>query len=288
MNGRASLSVAGSPGDIHWRIGLVNYQGKYLTAESFGFKINASGTNLRKKQVWTIEQDPHEDDTVYIRSHLGRYLSGDRKGGATCESESCGDAEKFIIQYNPDGSGRWAIGNRTSGYYFGATEDNVRCYEKQPTMSEWWMVHLAIHPLVNLRNVNRQKYARLNEGTDHIEVTEIIPLGQDSLFTLEYRDGFYCIKTSYNRHLCRDGSLADSTSDDTMFTLEIKSGVSTAGVALRDSSGKYLTAVGKEGVMMSRNKTVGKDELFVIERSQPQVFFTAHNSKMASIRQGQN
>jgi len=39
-------------------------------------------------------------------------------------------------------------------------------------------------------------------------------------------------------------------------------------------------------VIMGRNKTIGKDELFTLEDSQPQCFFTAHNGKMASIKQG--
>jgi len=53
-----------------------------------------------------------------------------------------------VIQYHPDGSGRWAIRNRVTGYYFGGTEDMIQCYEKQPGPSEWWFVHLAIHPQV--------------------------------------------------------------------------------------------------------------------------------------------
>jgi fascin 1/2 len=285
MSRRPSNGGSGSPGALQWKIGLVNHLSKYLTAESFGFKINAAGTNLRKKQMWTIEQDPYEDDTVYIRSHLGMYLAGDKKGVATCSSEEKGDAEKFVIQYHPDGSGRWAIGNRTTGYYLGGTDEIVQCYEKQPTASEWWTVHLAIHPQVNLRNVNRQKYARLDEVTSHIQVTEVIPWGQDSLITLEFRDGGYCVKPCDNRYLHRDGSLVDQPSNDTLFTLEIKSG-QWSGLALRDCTGKYLTAVGKDAVMLGRNKTIGKDELFLIEDSQPQCFFTAHNGKMASIKQG--
>ena len=272
------------PGSLQWKVGLVNHLGKYLTAETFGNKINAAGANLRKKQMWTIEQDPNEEDTVYLKSHLGRYMAGDNKGVATCESEDKGDKEKFVIQYHPDGSGRWAIGNRTTGYYLGGTDEVVRCYEKQPTASEWWIVHLAIHPQVNLRNVNRQKYARLNETSGHLEVTEVIPWGQDSLITLEFREGFYCVKTCDNRYLSKDGSLTSNPSNETYFTLEIKSG-QWSGLALRDCTGKYLTAVGK-GVMMGRNKTIGKDELFTIEDSQPQCFFTAHNGKMASVKQG--
>ena len=70
------------------------------------------------------------------------------QGNATCSSEQRGAAEKFVIQYHPDGSGRWAIRNRTTGYYFGGTEDMIQCYEKQAGPSEWWFVHLAIHPQV--------------------------------------------------------------------------------------------------------------------------------------------
>jgi fascin 1/2 len=38
--------------------------------------------------------------------------------------------------------------------------------------------------------------------------------------------------------------------------------------------------------MQARNATVGKDELFMVDESHPQVFITAHNGKMVSIKQG--
>jgi len=59
-----------------------------------------------------------------------------------------------------------------------------------------------------------------------------------------------------------------------------------SGIALRDITGRYLTAVGRDGVIQARNRTAGKDEIFVAEHSQPQIFFTAHNGRMISTRQG--
>lgn len=259
---------------------MVNYDGKYLTAETFGFKLNATGTALKRKQKWTLEFDAHDDNAIYLRSHLGRYLAGDRRGNATCDSEQRGDVERFRVHYASDGSGRWALSSAKTGYYFGGFDERIRCYEKKPRRTEWWTVHLDVHPQVTLRNANRQRYA--SAWDDYVGVTETVPWGGCALFTLEYVEGRCAVRTFDGRCLDRSGSLVDGMTPDSAYGIEIR----RSGIAFRDCTGTYLSVVGRDGVIQARSKSPGKDELFVVEDSQPQVYFTAHNGRLVSTRQG--
>jgi len=139
---------------------------------------------------------------------------------------------------------------------------------------------------INLRNANRQKYVHLAPDHSALHATELIPWGRDALLELEFRDGRYQVRACDGRFLHRDGTLVDQPTGDTAFTVEMKSVGQLTGMALKDATGKYLTAVGRDAVVQARNRNIGKDELFVVEDSQPQVVFTAHNGKMASIKQG--
>ncbi|XP_046352817.1 fascin-like [Haliotis rufescens] len=285
-NGNANGHSHGGPDVLQWKVGLINNAQKYLTAETFGFKINASGQGLKKKQTWILEQDT-KDEVVYIRSHLGRYISADKYGKVTCEKEAdeLERCDKFVVEYAKDGSGRWAFRNLEHGNYFGGTDDNVQCFSKTVTDTELWIVQLAIHPQVNLRNVNRKRYAVLCD--DEIQCKEIVPWGEAGLVILHFADGKYSLKTCDNRFLHRDGSLVNELEDDAKFTLEIRSGA-TCGLAFKDCKGYYLTAVGSTATMKGgKNKTVGKDELFTLEDSHPQVVLTStNNKKFVSIKQG--
>lgn len=271
---------------VQWKIGLVNSQNKYLTAETFGFKINASGTSLKKKQTWTLEQDEKED-VVYLISHLGRYLMGDKKGNVTCSAEKKEEETKFFIEYSKDNTGRWTFKNKVYGYYFGGTEDNLLCYEKSPGQTEWWHIHLATHPQANLRNANRKKYMRFSAETNHLQCDKITPWGPECLITLEYMEGKYALKSCNGLILHCDGSLVEQPSQETLFSIELRSG-QLFGMAFRDGAGKFLTAVGVDGVLQSRgSKVANKDELFTIEDSHPQVALTSLvNKKKVSTKQG--
>jgi len=69
-----------------WLVGVINAQHKYLTAETFGFKINANGASLKKKQTWYLEPAGDGSEAICLKSHLNRYLAVDQFGNITCDS----------------------------------------------------------------------------------------------------------------------------------------------------------------------------------------------------------
>ncbi len=83
--------------------------------------------------------------------------------------------------------------------------------------------------------------------------------------------------------LSNDGKLVMDHGPNTSFTLELKSGK----LAFKDSEGKFLSPMGPRGTLKSgRCSRPGKDELFDLEESHPQVCFQAANKRYVSIRQG--
>ena len=63
---------------------------------------------------------------------------------------------------------------------------------------------------MNLRSIGRKRYAHLSEeDQDEIHVVETVPWGEDTLFTLEFREGAnkYAIHTCNNQYLQKDGKL---------------------------------------------------------------------------------
>lgn len=54
-----------------WTIGLINAAHKYMTAETFGYKLNANGASLKKKQLWTLE--PSATGESELETLLFRY-----------------------------------------------------------------------------------------------------------------------------------------------------------------------------------------------------------------------
>ncbi|CAF3821814.1 unnamed protein product, partial [Rotaria magnacalcarata] len=257
-----------------WSLGLRNSNGKYLTSESFGNKINATGTSLKRKQIWTIIYN-FQNDCVYLQSSLSHYLSTDKYGRLNCDSNKLNDDCYFQLEYNR--IGQWAFKSVTYHMYFGGDNDHLHCFSKSP---EWWSPHLAVHPQINLKHVLRKRYAKLDD--DEIHVDEIIPWGSDAIIAVEYLNDHYCIRSSNGFYVHKDGKLTTIKTNETLFTIELYKGYLT----FKDCDQSYLTAIGPLGILTTRNKIAGKDEQFLLEESKLQICLVAPNGKLVSIKQG--
>ncbi|NXJ72278.1 FSCN2 protein, partial [Rostratula benghalensis] len=263
------------------QFGLINCESRYLTAESFGYKVNASAPSLKRKQIWTLEQDEADSSVVFLKSHLGRYLGADKDGKVRCEAEQPGRDEGFSIITQSDG--RWALQSAPHRRFFGGREDRLSCFAPSVTEGELWTVHLAMHPQANLLSVSRRRYAHLSPQEDEIATDSNLPWGVDALITLCFQDKKYSLRTADERYLRCDGTLVPEPGDRTGYTLEFKAGK----LAFKDCDGKYLAPTGPTGTLKSgRSSKPGKDELFDLEESHPQVVFRAANGRYVSIRQG--
>jgi fascin 1/2 len=268
---------------FEWVIGIFNAEDKYLTAEGYGNKINVAGSALRQKQKWTVEF--HDDETIYIRSYVGNYISVDRIGTVTCGTKERGEDEQFFLEYATDGSARWAFRSCKYKYFLSGTEEQINCLAKTASEEELslWYTPFAMHPQVTLFAMLGKKYAIADDN--YIRVVGIKAWGPKALLTMEFSRGKYRFKTAGNRYLSKDGSLVESPSDDTLFAIEIhlSNDKSLKGLAFQDNDGRYLSATGPSGILKTTYKVLRKDEFFRLEECHPQVAIRGAKGKMASI-----
>ncbi|KAK3108269.1 hypothetical protein FSP39_004590 [Pinctada imbricata] len=271
---------------MEWKVGLQNPAEKFLTAEPVGHRVNAAGIGLKQRQTWTLEMSA--DDTVYLKSYLGYYLSADKFGNVTCDKKNATETEKFKLEYAKDGSGRWSFRHAQFEYFLGGNGETVQCLARAASDTEMsiWHAPVAMHPQITLYNVNRKRYVVMENGALHCNSDA--PWGPNALITLEFFCGKYRFKTADNHYLSNDGTLLESHGKDTQFTLELKFGRESdlRGIAFKDINGKYLTAIGASALVKTRNKSVSKDELFRMDECHPQIVIQSQKGKFASIRNG--
>ena len=258
-----------------WSAGLINSEGKYLTAEKFQFKVAANGASLKKKQTWALEKA--SDTQVAIKSCFGRYLGSNKDGKITADTEAIEEDCKFELVTQDDG--RVAI-KTAHGRYFSGIGDNMSGFDTSVTEKTTWKIRLAIMPQLNLRNVNRKTYAHLQD--DEIRANEQIPWGHDATISIDYHDGKYSIRASNGTYLSGSGQLKKTLDADCLFVLTIKGDQ----VAFRDNNGKYLAGIGPNATLQARKAAIGKDELFTLEDTNPQFTLVAFNKKYVSVLQG--
>jgi fascin 1/2 len=268
---------------FEWRIGIMNVEEKYLTAEGYGNRINACGTALRQKQTWSVEF--HEDGTVYLRSYGRYFISVDRLGTVTCDAKERGENEEFQLEYATDGSARWAFRNKKRKYYLAGTGDKIDCLAKKASEEDLslWYTPFAMHPQVTIFALLGRKYAIADAS--HVCISGTKAWGPRALFTVEFHCGKYRFKTADNRYLCKDGSIIDTYDQDTLFGIEIhlSEDQTLKGLTFKDNEGRFLSACGSSGILRAHQKNLRKEALFQLQECHPQVTIVGTGGKMASV-----
>jgi len=263
---------------LDWSFGLRNSAGKYLTAESFQNKIVCSASIMKKKQIFFMEQ-AEGDDAVYIKSHLGKYLTVDGDGKFLGSGDKDDEAAMII---EPQSDGKWAIKSKKYGWYTGGLGEDLTAFVKEISADRLWTVHLAMHPQVNLRNVQRKAYVHLDGGA--FGTDEIVPWGDDATVTIHFNDedGTYGLVTCEGKFLTATGALGENT-EDAHFVLEFQG----SQVSFKSkTNNKYVTSLGAKGTLKASKNAISKDEQYVMEDSFPQITLKGKNGKFVSTKQG--
>lgn len=276
--------------DLDWTFGLIHANGRYLTAENFGFRINATGSSLKKRNIFALVAPDGpvpglegKDGAVFIKTHLNKYLAinGDGKlSGNTDEPDNeCG----FIIEAQPDGS--WALKSAAYGWYLGGGADDLSAFVTEISQDRLWTVHLAMHPHVTIRNLKRRRYLHLSDDQSSITTDEDIPWGHDAVLEVAFNPETKGtnLKTSNGSCLSSTGALLEQPDASCDFILEF----SGKDVSFKSTAtGKYLTSLGSTGLAKASKSSISDDERFTFGNSFPQIKLKASNGSLLSVKQG--
>ncbi|EDQ84601.1 uncharacterized protein MONBRDRAFT_39233 [Monosiga brevicollis MX1] len=252
--------------NISMTMGLRNASsGLYLTQETFGFAVNCNGKSLKKKQTLTLVA---QDGGIHFKTHLNKFLYGDRDGNVKADADAPSAETQWTIL--PQADGTWAL-KSAAGFFFHGTGDKLTAFvggDDVPADGRW-VVHLAMHPQINLYNAMRKRYVHLSTDGE-LQCNEDVPWGEDALLNLiffeEHPTGRYGLMACNGKYLENSGKLVDAPNGNCQFLL----GFHDDHISLCDDEGRFLSCVGGKGTVRVNKQKVTKDELFRIQDSEPQ------------------
>lgn len=263
---------------LEWNFGFRNHTtSKFLTQETFGFVLNCNGTSLKKKQTFTLVSS---NGSIHIRTHLNKYMYGDKDGKVKGDADAPSKDTQWTIE--PQADGTWAL-KSAFGFYFHGSGESLTAFVKDLPADGRWVAVLAMHPQINLYNVMRKRYVHFAEG--ELRCDEDIPWGEDSLLTLvffeEHPEGRYGLVAANGQYLTAAGGLVSKPTADCEFLL----GFHDDQISFCDANRQYLSCVGAKGTLKVNKKAITKDELFVIQDSEPQFTILSNfKNKQVSVR----
>ena len=101
--------------------------------------------------------------------------------------------------------------------------------------------------------------------------TKDVPWGPDAVVTLEEAEGQYALRAPNHAYLDQSGKLVDDLSETSLYSLILRG----SRVGFQALNGSYLSAGGPTNSLAARKDKLGRDELYWLEPSRPQVALTS-------------
>ncbi|KAJ7329406.1 hypothetical protein JRQ81_015580 [Phrynocephalus forsythii] len=245
------------------QIGLVNWTGGFLTAESYGDGVSVLGSSLGRKQIWALEVAAKEGKRtrVALVGHQGQRLQAEADGTVRCGWLPSDSRSHFLLEVHP--SGAWTLQQPDSQKYVGSDGEDVFCVSWGLSSHHMWMPQLAVHAHVALFHPSSQLYARADPELNRVWVDTPVPCLEECGFVLRFRSGACHLETSGHKFVSRAERLARMPSAETAFQLTLRPG----GLAfLADREGRVLYPQGSRGLLCLGHQPQGNEEWFVVER----------------------
>ena len=262
--------------------GLLNKSGKYLTAEKFGNQINVKGTSLSTKQVWTIEPEGKGYEKCYLLSPMKQYVETAKSGTVSCENPEKQPSALFDVIITDEG--RWVFKDTFGKYLVGSTEGLSTTMDAKNPEDYSWALHIyGVHPQGLMKSASSKRYVAVDG--DELSCVSDVPWGNESIITIEFREGKYAVQDCKGRYLNGvSGQLEKSISPDCLFVRTFNG----TAYSFRGTNGKFLTASGPKSKLTASRTKNDNDSLFIMEKCKCQILLTANNGKLVSIKQGKN
>uniref|UniRef100_A0A8C5X9R9 Fascin n=1 Tax=Malurus cyaneus samueli TaxID=2593467 RepID=A0A8C5X9R9_9PASS len=273
------MTANGTAEPVQIQFGLINCSNRYLTAEAFGFKVNASAADEEEADL----------DAGAGRGGLQRRPAQEPPGpipggrqGREGELRQRGAGARLPVPGAGHGDGRWSLQSEPHRRFFGGTEDRLSCFAPpslrprsgastwpctpRPTSTAGPQALRA--PGAAPRRAGRGPGRAVGRGCAHHP-----PVRGAALQPAELRPPPAPQRRPPGaRRRARH---------------RLHAGIPLRKVAFRDGEGRYLAPSGPSGTLKAgKSAKVGKDELFALEQSCPQVVLRAGNDRNVSTRQG--
>nr|XP_014348922.1 PREDICTED: fascin-3 [Latimeria chalumnae] len=261
-------------------VGLVNGNGKYLTAEYYGNSVSTAGSRLGKKQIWKVIVKDYSDRQalVEVKGPHGLYLVVDKDGLVRCGTLDSKHHGLFLLKFHV--SGKWSLRSMSTNGYLEWDGEDALCLYSTLCQEHLWIPHIAIHVHVVLYNIRNQCYGQFDPATGRVCFDAPIPYSMYCGYILRFKNGRYHLETADHHYVSCKEELTHYPSLNTALTMHLRPGYR---VAFQNSQRSMLYPQGMTRTLRPGPHPIDEQEWFIIQRCPTWVSLKIKAGKYISV-----